>query len=189
MFFFLDICSRDKDEVQKVYEAELSFLESCLKVNPKSYGSWHHRGWVSARLPRPDWARELSLCDRCLSLDDRNCKSWIKKKNFPCRSLCCFHPCLTLCSPRSTSSLLGLPPDGCEDVRCACRSGVGFYRSSYRLQLLQLLQLALPQHPAAAAPPGVSRAPIAVSRASPFLSSTFSANPLPSRLRGAAAQR
>lgn len=80
MFFFPDICSRDKDEVQKVYEAELSFLESCLKVNPKSYGSWHHRGWVSARLPRPDWARELSLCDRCLSLDDRNCKSWIRKK-------------------------------------------------------------------------------------------------------------
>uniref|UniRef100_A0A3Q1GQ67 Geranylgeranyl transferase type-2 subunit alpha n=1 Tax=Acanthochromis polyacanthus TaxID=80966 RepID=A0A3Q1GQ67_9TELE len=56
--------------------AELLFLESCLKVNPKSYGSWHHRGWVSARLPRPDWARELSLCDRCLSLDDRNFHCW-----------------------------------------------------------------------------------------------------------------
>lgn len=74
MFLFLEICSRDEDEVQKVYEAELSFLESCLKVNPKSYGSWHHRGWVSAHLPRPDWARELSLCDRCLTLDDRNCE-------------------------------------------------------------------------------------------------------------------
>uniref|UniRef100_A0A665VD73 Geranylgeranyl transferase type-2 subunit alpha n=1 Tax=Echeneis naucrates TaxID=173247 RepID=A0A665VD73_ECHNA len=67
---------KDKDEVQKIYEAELSFLESCLKVNPKSYGSWHHRGWVSARLPQPDWARELSLCDRCLSLDDRNFHCW-----------------------------------------------------------------------------------------------------------------
>uniref|UniRef100_A0A3Q2GAD5 Geranylgeranyl transferase type-2 subunit alpha n=1 Tax=Cyprinodon variegatus TaxID=28743 RepID=A0A3Q2GAD5_CYPVA len=64
------------ETVQKIYEAELSFLESCLKVNPKSYGSWHHRGWVSARLPRPDWARELSLCDRCLSLDDRNFHCW-----------------------------------------------------------------------------------------------------------------
>lgn len=62
--------------MQKIYETELSFLESCLKVNPKSYGSWHQRGWVSARLPRPDWARELSLCDRCLSLDDRNCESF-----------------------------------------------------------------------------------------------------------------
>lgn len=71
---FLDIFSRNEDDMQKVYEAELSFLESCLKVNPKSYGSWHHRCWVSSRLPRPDWARELSLCDRCLSLDDRNCE-------------------------------------------------------------------------------------------------------------------
>ncbi|KAA8589823.1 hypothetical protein FQN60_013188 [Etheostoma spectabile] len=67
---------KDEDEVQKIYQAELSFLESCLKVNPKSYGSWHHRGWVSARLPRPDWARELGLCDRCLSLDDRNFHCW-----------------------------------------------------------------------------------------------------------------
>lgn len=66
--------SRNEDGMQKVYDAELSFLESCLKMNPKSYGSWHHRCWVSTRLPRPDWARELSLCDRCLSLDDRNCE-------------------------------------------------------------------------------------------------------------------
>ncbi|TWW57607.1 Geranylgeranyl transferase type-2 subunit alpha [Takifugu flavidus] len=67
---------KNEDEMQKVYEAELSFLESCLKMNPKSYGSWHHRCWVSTRLPRPDWARELSLCDRCLSLDDRNFHCW-----------------------------------------------------------------------------------------------------------------
>jgi len=60
--------------MQKIYESELSFVESCLKQNPKSYGSWHHRGWVSPRLPRPDWARELGLCDRCLSLDERNCE-------------------------------------------------------------------------------------------------------------------
>lgn len=74
MSLFLDIRSREEDEVQKIYVAELSFLESCLKVNPKSYGSWHHRWWVSTRLPKPDWARELNLCDRCLSLDDRNCE-------------------------------------------------------------------------------------------------------------------
>ncbi|KAJ8280005.1 hypothetical protein COCON_G00070710 [Conger conger] len=42
---------RPEDEVQKLYEEELSFLEGCLKVNPKSYGSWHHRGWVSGRIP------------------------------------------------------------------------------------------------------------------------------------------
>ncbi|XP_061094533.1 geranylgeranyl transferase type-2 subunit alpha [Conger conger] len=67
---------RPEDEVQKLYEEELSFLEGCLKVNPKSYGSWHHRGWVSGRIPRPDWARELGLCDRCLGLDDRNFHCW-----------------------------------------------------------------------------------------------------------------
>ncbi|XP_059922869.1 geranylgeranyl transferase type-2 subunit alpha isoform X1 [Gadus macrocephalus] len=67
---------REEDDVQKIYESELSFVERCLRQNPKSYGSWHHRGWVSARLPRPDWVRELSLCDRCLSLDERNFHCW-----------------------------------------------------------------------------------------------------------------
>lgn len=67
---------KEEEEMQKLYEAELLFIEACLKVNPKSYGSWHHRGWVSYRLPRPDWKRELVLCDRCLSLDDRNFHCW-----------------------------------------------------------------------------------------------------------------
>ncbi|MBN3304438.1 PGTA transferase, partial [Amia calva] len=67
---------KSEDELQVLYEAELSFLEGCLRVNPKSYGSWHHRGWVARRLPRPDWARELSLCERCLQLDDRNFHCW-----------------------------------------------------------------------------------------------------------------
>ncbi|AWP11239.1 putative geranylgeranyl transferase type-2 subunit alpha isoform 3 [Scophthalmus maximus] len=67
---------KEKDEVQTIYGAELSFLESCLQTNPKSYGSWYHRGWVSSRMPKPDWARELTLCDRCLSLDERNFHCW-----------------------------------------------------------------------------------------------------------------
>ncbi|XP_023693475.1 geranylgeranyl transferase type-2 subunit alpha [Paramormyrops kingsleyae] len=67
---------RSEDEVQRLYEEELNFLETCLKMNPKSYGSWHHRGWVSSRLPRPDWARELGLCDRYLYHDDRNFHCW-----------------------------------------------------------------------------------------------------------------
>ncbi|XP_061744747.1 geranylgeranyl transferase type-2 subunit alpha [Nerophis ophidion] len=80
---------KDDGEVQKMYQAELSFLESCLKVNPKSYGSWHHRSWVSERAPQMDWARELSLCDRCLGLDDRNFHCWdyrrivVKKSSVP----------------------------------------------------------------------------------------------------------
>uniref|UniRef100_A0A671MFZ0 Geranylgeranyl transferase type-2 subunit alpha n=1 Tax=Sinocyclocheilus anshuiensis TaxID=1608454 RepID=A0A671MFZ0_9TELE len=67
---------REKDEVQKLYESELHFIEACLKVNPKSYGCWHHRSWVNTRLPQPDWTRELGLCDRCLSLDERNFHCW-----------------------------------------------------------------------------------------------------------------
>lgn len=67
--------SREKDEVQKLYESELHFIEACLKVNPKSYGCWHHRTWVNTRLSQPDWTRELGLCDRCLSLDERNCET------------------------------------------------------------------------------------------------------------------
>lgn len=159
---FPNILCRDKDEVQKIYEAELSFTESCLKVNPKSYGSWHHRGWVSARLPRPDWARELTLCDRCLSLDDRNCewekkikRSWMLKmcnnaffksnRSKPCPSLHYFYSCSGMfCVSVLPSPLLGLPPNGCKDVWRACRSGIGIYWSSYWLQLFQLLQLALP---------------------------------------------
>ncbi|RXN02775.1 geranylgeranyl transferase type-2 subunit alpha [Labeo rohita] len=67
---------REKDDVQKLYESELHFIEACLKVNPKSYGCWHHRTWVNTRLPQPDWTRELGLCDRCLSLDERNFHCW-----------------------------------------------------------------------------------------------------------------
>lgn len=64
---------RSPEELAALVKAELGFLESCLRVNPKSYGTWHHRCWLLSRLPEPNWARELELCARFLEADERNC--------------------------------------------------------------------------------------------------------------------
>lgn len=64
---------RSPEELAALVKAELGFLESCLRVNPKSYGTWHHRCWLLGRLPEPNWARELELCARFLEVDERNC--------------------------------------------------------------------------------------------------------------------
>jgi geranylgeranyl transferase type-2 subunit alpha len=63
-------------------ENELHFLETCLKVNPKSYGTWHHRSFILENIPNPDWARELELCNKFLEYDERNCKFNICVCNF-----------------------------------------------------------------------------------------------------------
>ncbi|KAL9820569.1 geranylgeranyl transferase type-2 subunit alpha [Geothlypis trichas] len=55
--------------------SELSFVGQCLGVNPKSYGAWHHRGWVLAQGRAPPAGREdLALCERLLAADPRNCE-------------------------------------------------------------------------------------------------------------------
>eukprot|EP00076_Gallus_gallus_P035950 XP_025001488.1 geranylgeranyl transferase type-2 subunit alpha [Gallus gallus] len=51
---------------------ELSFVGRCLGVNPKSYGAWHHRGWVLRAHPDP--SAERGLCERLLEADPRNCE-------------------------------------------------------------------------------------------------------------------
>ena len=66
-------CFRPKDDIQKILEEELYFLEQCLRINPKSYGTWHQRQFVLNTIPEPNWKRELSLCSKFLEFDDRNC--------------------------------------------------------------------------------------------------------------------
>ncbi|XP_064295760.1 geranylgeranyl transferase type-2 subunit alpha [Phalacrocorax carbo] len=57
--------------------AELAFVGACLGVNPKSYGAWHHRGWVLRHAPAPRPApAERALCDRLLAADPRNFHAW-----------------------------------------------------------------------------------------------------------------
>ncbi|NP_001086755.1 Rab geranylgeranyltransferase alpha [Xenopus laevis] len=67
---------RSDEEMQSLCSGELSFLENCLRVSPKSYGTWYHRCWIMKIMPKPDWARELALCNRFLEIDERNFHCW-----------------------------------------------------------------------------------------------------------------
>lgn len=71
------LCSQkddnDHENLVEFCENELRLTEQCLLSNPKSYGSWHHRYWVLNHHPKANWQREFDLCNKYLSMDDRNC--------------------------------------------------------------------------------------------------------------------
>ncbi|XP_075425149.1 geranylgeranyl transferase type-2 subunit alpha isoform X2 [Ascaphus truei] len=79
--------SSSEEEMCPLYSAELSFLESCLRVNPKSYGTWYHRCWMMELIPEPNWAHELALCNRFLEKDERNFHCWDYRRLVTQRSL------------------------------------------------------------------------------------------------------
>ncbi|ETE64468.1 hypothetical protein L345_09764, partial [Ophiophagus hannah] len=69
------------EEMQALCKAELAFLECCLRVNPKSYGTWHHlhcwdyRRFVVQRskvLPQD----ELAFSDSLITRNFSNYSSW-----------------------------------------------------------------------------------------------------------------
>lgn len=63
-----------EDDLIQFLENEIRLTEQCLLVNPKSYGSWHHRYWVLMKHPKPNWENEFILCTKYLKVDDRNCE-------------------------------------------------------------------------------------------------------------------
>jgi len=64
------------DELQAIFDTELKFIEQLIPQNPKSYWLWLHRVWVTSNMAKCDWSRELKLCGKMLSVDERNFHCW-----------------------------------------------------------------------------------------------------------------
>jgi len=73
----VDESPSDNDEL---WSKEVELTQQCLMSNPKSYGAWHHRCYSLDQMKSPPWQNELALCDRFLSMDERNFHCWDYRK-------------------------------------------------------------------------------------------------------------
>lgn len=71
--YFLQLKEEKADNLQELFDKELSLTEACLHANPKSYCVWHQRSWILENSEEPKWQREVDLCTKYLKLDERNC--------------------------------------------------------------------------------------------------------------------
>jgi geranylgeranyl transferase type-2 subunit alpha len=71
--------STEKDCLAPAFvEVELDLTAACLRSNPKSYGAWLHRKWLSFKHSGREafWLGELELTGLLLSNDERNFHCW-----------------------------------------------------------------------------------------------------------------
>ena len=67
----------EKDFDRSAGDRELSLSSHAIQRNPKSYPAWHHRLWVGSKVVGGiDYDEELRLCDKFLSVDQRNFHCW-----------------------------------------------------------------------------------------------------------------
>ena len=67
----------DKPFDKEAGERELILSSQAIQKNPKSYPAWHHRLWVGSKVAGGiDYKEEIRLCDKFLSVDQRNFHCW-----------------------------------------------------------------------------------------------------------------
>lgn len=81
---------RSTDDFQAHCQDEITLTEACLRMNPKSYGAWHHRGWILKIKPEVSWSKEIALCNKFLEIDERNFHCWDHRRSV-CH-LACVNP-------------------------------------------------------------------------------------------------
>eukprot|EP00002_Diphylleia_rotans_P027555 TRINITY_DN5529_c0_g2_i1.p1 TRINITY_DN5529_c0_g2~~TRINITY_DN5529_c0_g2_i1.p1 ORF type:complete len:322 (+),score=76.25 TRINITY_DN5529_c0_g2_i1:75-1040(+) len=86
--YFIELEESAPDTRAKAYQEDLSLTERALAKNPKSYNAWYHRKWLNDRYSTDcDWARELSLCNKLLDMDNRNFHCWGYRRFVVAKSL------------------------------------------------------------------------------------------------------